>query len=184
MLMNDTSIFQNRDCSVVANSLAVRSGALPPAIIRSRCIVQGEMTRQFLIFESAPSFLNASKGKGTALVELLDGRLFFFRTSLAVLKDDPELIALIDELRRLPLWITDWNGTADFVGCMIGASMEFIDKDPSKIESWNIPEWKQQAVSWLAINQPMVTTRQIRILLARETALLMAIQPQLLYPKQ
>ena len=148
----------------------VRIAALPPAIIRYQYIVQGEMTRQFLIFESTPSFLNASKGKGTALVELLDGRLFFFRTSLAVLQDDPELIALIDELRRLPLWITDWNGTADFVGYMIGASLEFIDKDPSRIESWNIPEWKQQAVSWLAINQPMVTTRQINAALSQATA--------------
>ncbi|MDO8412951.1 MAG: hypothetical protein Q7S51_04075, partial [Gallionellaceae bacterium] len=168
--MSNTSIFQSKDYSSAANSLTVRSSALPPAIIRYRYIVQGEMTRQFLIFESAPSFLSASKGKGTALVELLDGRLFFFRTSLAVLQDDPELIALIDELRRLPLWITDWNGTADFVGYMIGASLEFIDKDPSKIESWNIPEWKQQAVSWLAINQPMVTTRQINAAISEATA--------------
>lgn len=169
MLMSNTTLSQSRDFLGAASIQTPTCGALTPATIRHRYIVQGEMTRQFLVFESSPSCLNASKGKGIALVELLDGRIFFFRTSLAVLKDGPEMIALIDELRRLPLWITDWKNAADLVGYMIGATLEFIDKDFSRIESWNITEWKQHAVSWLALNQPMVTTQQINALVSKAT---------------
>lgn len=134
---------------------------LPPAVMGYRYFEQGVLTRQLLIFESAPSFSSASQGKGTALVELVDGRVFFFRTSLAVMRDDTEMIALINELHRLPIWIKDWKATADFVGYKICTTLEFIDRNPSRVESWNIPEWKQQAVSWLAVNQHRVTIQQI-----------------------
>lgn len=139
---------------------------LPPATIRYQYDAQDEFTRQFLIFESAPSFSNPSQGKGTALVELADGRLFFFRTSLGAMKDGVESSSLVHELCRLPMWITDWNGTANFVGYIIGTSLAFIGKDFSMVENWNIPEWKQHAISWLAINQPKVTPKQINELLS------------------
>ena len=160
---------QSVNYPVAANILAKEGSGLPPAIIRYRCIARGEMARQFLIFESTPSYLKSSKGKGTALVELIDGRIFFFHTSLAVLKDDPEIIALIDELHKLPLWITDWKNAADSVGYVAGATLEFIDKDFSTVESWNIPEWKQHAVTWLALNQPMATIQQINALVEKAT---------------
>ncbi|MCR4297895.1 MAG: hypothetical protein NUV75_03945, partial [Gallionella sp.] len=134
---------------------------LPSAVIGYRYFEQGVLTRQLLIFESAPSFSSASQGKGTALVELVDGRVFFFRTSLAAMRDDTEMIAIINELHRLPIWIKDWKVAADFVGYKICTTLEFIDRNPSRVESWNIPEWKQQAVSWLAVNQHRVTIQQI-----------------------
>lgn len=167
--MIDTSLSQSRDYLADTNSQTPQWGALPPAIIGYRCFAQGVLTRQLLIFESAPSFSNAFQGKGTALVELVDGRIFFFRTSLAVMRDDPAMSALINELHRLPIWIKDWKTAAGFVGYMIGITFEFIDKNPSKIESWSIPEWRQQAVSWLAINQPMITIQQVRVITSAGT---------------
>lgn len=143
------------------------SNLVLPVTIRYRRFAQDEPARQLLVFECATSFSGALQGKGMALVELADGRVFFFRTSLAAMRDGPEAGNLFEELRKLPAWITDWNTAADFVGYMIGATLEFIDKDPSRIENWSIPEWKQHAASWLAINQPMASIQQMNAAIAQ-----------------
>lgn len=149
------------DCLAAMSSHAPASGLVPPVVIRYRRFAQDEPARQLLVFECASSFSGARTGKGMALVELADGRVFFFRTSLAVMRNGTEIESLLEELRKLPAWITDWNAVADFVGYMIGATLEFIDKDPFRIENWSIPEWKQHAASWLAVNRPMASIQQM-----------------------
>lgn len=155
------------DCLAAMSSHTPASSPVPPVAIRYRRFAQDESACQLLVFECAPSFSGALQGKGMALVELADGRVFFFRTSLAAMRDGPEVGNLFDELRKLPAWITDWNTAADFVGYMIGATLEFIDKDPSRIENWSIPEWKQHAASWLAVNQPMASIQQMNATIAQ-----------------
>lgn len=68
--------------------------------IRYRRFAQDEPACQFLVFESAPSFSGALQGKGMALVELADGRVFFFRTSLAAMRDGPEAGNLFEDTAR------------------------------------------------------------------------------------
>ena len=161
------SIIHNSDCLAAMGSRMPVSNPVLPVAIRYRRFAQDEPARQLLVFECAPSFSGASQGKGMALVELADGRVFFFHTSLAAMRDGPEVGNLFEELRKLPAWITDWNTAADFIGYMIGATLEFIDKDPSRIENWSIPEWKQHAAAWLAINQPMASIQQMNATIAQ-----------------
>lgn len=127
------------------------------------------MARQLLIFECAALLPKNSQGRGVALVELADGRLFFFRSSIGAMKGSQEIGCLVDELSRLPMWIAALDGAANHVSYAIGAPLEFIDSNPFQIESWCIPEWKQHAVSWLAMNQPRVSVGQINGLLAEAT---------------
>lgn len=139
--------------------------ALPPAIIRYQSLEQAGLARQLLIFECAALLPKNSQGRGVALVELADGRLFFFRSSIWAMKGSQEIGCLVDELSRLPMWIAALDGAANHVSYAIGAPLEFIDSNPFQIESWYIPEWKQHAVSWLAMNQPRVSVWQINGLL-------------------
>lgn len=129
--------------------------------VRYRSFPNGGLVRQALIFESAPSISKSSLGKRIALVELCDGRAYFFRTGMAVLEDLEGEGLLVEELIRLPEWITDWKGASERVGYFIGASLEFIDKAPDQIESWNISEWKKHTMSWAAINQPELSFQQV-----------------------
>lgn len=128
-----------------------KPAVLPPPVIRHRTFSAGNVARQCLIFESNPSMTKASRGFGIALVELSDGRLFFFRTSLEVMKDGSELDFLLDELNRLPAWIANWKGAAEILGYAVGASLEFIELDPTNIVNWGINAWRQYAASWLAV---------------------------------
>ncbi len=144
------------------NSPTVLMDALLPATITHRRFSPVRLARQILVFECAPSFFHPLHGKGIALVELADGRAFFFSTSFAVLRDDQELANLVYKISRLPPWIADWKSSADSVGYIMGAPLEFINKNPSRIENWNMAEWKQHAALSLAINQPMTNTQRIR----------------------
>ncbi len=161
---------QHNSYAAAMNSPTVLMDALlPAATITHRRFSPVRLARQLLVFECAPSFFHPLHGKGIVLVELADGRAFFFRTSFAVLRDDQELANLVYKISRLPPWIADWKNSADSVGYMMGVPLEFINKNPSRIENWNIAEWKQQAALWLAINQPMTNTQRIRAITSDRT---------------
>lgn len=146
---------------ISAHDGALRQENLPPVWIDFQRPSTFESIRQLLVFENLPSLSARSQGKGMALMELADGRAFFFRTSMAAIKDEMEIVTLADELRKQPEWITDWDKSAGIVSYAIGAPFEFIDNDPSKLDSWNIEEWKKQAASWMAINRPDLTIQQM-----------------------
>lgn len=129
-----------------------KPAALSPPAIKHRTLPEGNVTRQWLIFESNPSMTKASRGNGISLVELSDGRVFFFRTSLEVMKEGSEFDSLLGELAKLPNWITNWQGAAEKVGYEVGAPLEFLDLDPTKIENWGINAWRQHAASWLVVS--------------------------------
>jgi len=130
---------------------ANQSEVIPPSAITYISSQPGVSARQILIFENAPSLNKATMGKGIALVELANGRVFFFRTSMAVMEAGESLEYLLNELNKLPEWTSSWKNAADRVGFAIGAPLEFVDDDPQKLESWNIQGWKQHTSSRLVI---------------------------------
>jgi len=142
--------------------------------IKFKTFQSGSLINQVLIFENAPSINKAAQGKGTALVNLSDGRLYFFRTSMAMLEDLREEDQLIDELLRLPEWTSDWALASDDVGHSIGAPLEFLSTDPTLLSSWDIASWKKHAMSWLVINQAERSLQEVSQLISSEADLLMS----------
>ncbi|MFA6920273.1 MAG: PcfJ domain-containing protein [Gallionella sp.] len=160
----ENKVFASDDCAYLLSdrpSAALRFDQCPPFKFKS--------ARQLLIFENARSFSIASQRKGIVLVELVDGRVFFLRTSLAVITDDLALSSLLDELRKLPEWIADCTVAAQIIGYEIGAPLEFIDIAPSKLDGWDIHEWKNQAALRIAVSQPMMTIQQINIIATEQS---------------
>lgn len=123
----------------------------------------GALWRQCLIFECAPSISNARTGRGIALVELADGRVFFLLTSMAVLEAGEPMDSLVEELSKLPEWIINLAGAAEMVGFAVGAPLEFVGDDPRRIESWNIRGWKQHMASKLVASGMANSIKQISI---------------------
>jgi len=74
-----------------------QSEVIPPSAITYISSQPGVAARQILIFENAPSLNKTTMGKGLALVELANGRVFFFRTSMAVMEAGESLGYLLNE---------------------------------------------------------------------------------------
>ena len=130
----------------------------------------GDQAKQILVFENVPQNSISIRGLGTALIELADGRLFYFRTSLSVLKNDSLIKLLLDELFGLPEWISDWRSSEERVSYQMETSLKFKDSNPTMIESWGVNEWRLQAVSTLAINQPSMGIQKISNITTLEAA--------------
>ncbi len=130
----------------------------------------GDQAKQILVFENVPQNSISIRGLGTALIELADGRLFYFRTSLSVLKNDSLIKLLLDELLGLPEWISDWRSSEERVSYQMETSLKFKDSNPTMIESWGVNEWRLQAVSTLAINQPSMGIQKISNITTLEAA--------------
>jgi hypothetical protein len=156
------------------------AGVISPSAISYQTGPREALARQILIFENAPSINKSSPGKAYMLVELADGRVFFFSTSMAVLGAGESQDTLLNELTRLPEWIANWKGASEMVGFAIGAALEFVDDDPSKLESWNVQGWKQYTASRLVINRTTSTIRQIStITIEAEKQLEIALSEQI-----
>ena len=140
--------------------------SLLPMLISYQCYLVSAQVRQILILESVPLTSTRFQGKCSVLLELADGRVFFFRTSLTSIRNTQEASFLFEELSRLPEWITDWGRAADVVGYAVGAPIEFHATDPVKIDSWNINEIKKLAASWVAFSQVSVTIQQINVIVS------------------
>lgn len=144
-----------------SNCAASKSDVLSPSIIRYMQFQQNELARQVLIFENHPSKNATSRGRGTGLVELIDGRVFFFRTSLEAIKDGDPMHILLSELSQLPVWITNWKSASEKVAYVVGAQFEFLESEPNVIESWDVSGWRRHAASWLAIHRSTSSIQQI-----------------------
>lgn len=144
-----------------SNCAASKSDVLSPTVIRYSRFQQNELARQVLIFESSPSTNATSRGRGTGLLELIDGRVFFFRTSLEAMKNGDPMHTLLSELSQLPVWITNWKSASESVAFTVGAQFEFLESEPSKIESWDVEGWRRHAASWLAIHRSTSSIQQI-----------------------
>lgn len=156
------SLDQNKIMAVPVDSQVAAGILLSQTSIEYELSSDGGLARQIIKFESPSSNANTSLGKVAALVELVDGRIFFFRTSLVVMNEEAERNLLLKELFSLPDWITNWKSLSERVGFAIGAPIEFIDKNPELLESWSIHEWRSQAASWMALNQRQMSIQQIR----------------------
>jgi hypothetical protein len=161
-LMIDAPLCQNVNIAVLGDSQAAAGILLSQTSIKYELYEHGGIARQLIKFESPSSNANTSLGKVSALVELVDGRIFLFRTSLVVMNEDAEMNILLKELHSLPDWVASWRALSERVGFTIGAPIEFIDKNPELLESWNIYEWRSQAASWMALNQRQMSILEIR----------------------
>jgi hypothetical protein len=153
---------QSTNLSEAGYGPSISDRLISPAAIRYESFQQGEMARQIIIFESSHANSKVSQCKGTALVEMADNRVFFFRFSLGAMQDSQRIDLLLNKLVSLREWVIDWKKASEYVGYFIEAPLEFINKDPSIIENWNTQDWKQQAASWLAVNHPQMSIQQIR----------------------
>jgi len=151
------SCAQNENLALPGDGQVATGILLSNTSIKYELCPKGGLARQLIKFERPSSNANTSQGKVSALVELVDGRLFFFRTNLVVMNGNAEIDLLLNELFSLPDWITNWKALSERVGFAIGAPFEFIDTNPELIESWNIQEWRAQAASWMALNQRQAT---------------------------
>jgi len=158
-------IVENTLCRNLSNPdhrSLVPNGYISPTVIHYETFQQGESARQLIIFDSNHAYSKVSQCKGTALVEMADNRVFFFRYALGAMQDRLRINHLLNELAKIQEWVFDWKMASERVSYFIGARLEFINNNPSLIENWNTHEWNQQAASWLAVNQPQLSIQQIR----------------------
>lgn len=164
--MLDSTSSQNRLSPEPKDWQPNPAGGLFQSAISYQSNPQLALANQTLIFENAPSINKEMMGKGIALVELADGRIFYFQSSMAVMMAGGPLDSLLMELTRLPHWILSWKGAAEKVGFSIGAPLEFVDDDPRDLDSWNIQGWTQHAASKLATNGKNHSIQQIRTIVS------------------